>query len=158
MLVEIEFEGFVQTGPDEGFSFLKEREGNRRFAMSFGVLEAMYLRSALRHETHENMLMAHGALLQLLQETAGIELEQVTIPCLEQRGEGDSIFVTECRFRTPAGQITKEFLRSDALAMALYSRCPIFIDEELLEHVSSNQTIEYDPEQLERLTKKDEMN
>jgi len=160
MWTELKVEGFLHDDePEYGLVILSELNSKQRFAMRFGLYEALYIRAALEHHTSDDLLYAHGRQLQILHDHFETTLMRVTIPRLEQRGQDNGTFVTVCHFQTPRGPLDEEYVCSDALSYALYAACPLLMDADLLKSVADRQRIvgNLDEADIERPSRKKEL-
>lgn len=111
---------------------LKERDGDRNFPILIGILEAVAIDHKIKkikpsrpmtHDLMENVIKALGA-----------TLESVVINALI-----DKTFFAQLNLVLDGKNIVIDSRSSDAIIMALHMNSPIFVDEDVLSEVSSEQ-------------------
>lgn len=125
---QVEVTGITVYPPYSGYMVvLKEREGNRWLPIFIGPAEARNITILLQGQQYPRPLTFD--LFHNLLEAAGARVEQVTVTELR-----DSTFYAEVEL-TIHGGVTKfiDARPSDAIALALKTRTPIYVTEAVLE-------------------------
>jgi bifunctional DNase/RNase len=116
---------------DHQFVFLKEKTGERGFPIVIGSYEAAEIRRKLKDQAMQRPL-THDLIGRVLR-TLGWRLERIVVNDLKQ----DTFFAL---LVLQNGEQTEEVdcRPSDAIALALQVKCPIFVEESVLDSVSQS--------------------
>ena len=125
--VELKVQDLLQKASNDKFyiALLREKEGTRSLPILVGLLEAQAIAMYLR-EVATDRPMLHD-LLAGMADAFAITIREVLIHKVKA-GVFYSYLVCEQYGQT----VNVDARTSDALAIALHRRCPIYIDEELL--------------------------
>ena len=104
---------------------LKEVEGERNFPIVIGIFEATSIDRRVRGEQSPRPL-THDLIISVVEQMGG-EVQDVIISDLK-----DHTYFAKLRIRTD-GELTEVDCRpSDAIAVAVASRVPIYVNEDVL--------------------------
>lgn len=106
---------------------LKEIAGDRHLPIWIGEFEAQAIMIELRRQTAPRPLPYD--VLRSTIESLGGTVESVTVSDLSQ-----DIFYARIAIKQNGQSIEIDSRPSDAIALALRARCPIFVDERVMEH------------------------
>ncbi len=125
--VELIVQDLLQKAANDKFyiALLREKEGTRSLPILVGLLEAQAIAMHLR-EVHSERPMLHD-LLAGMADAFAIHIREVYIYKIKA-GVFYSYLVCEQHGQT----VNVDARTSDAIAVALHQRCPIYIDEALL--------------------------
>jgi len=121
---------------------LQEKHGTRRFVIVIGYTEAQAIAISLDGSIHPNRPLTHD-LLHTICKTFNVELLEVAITDLKV-----GVYYANLVCKKGDLIIDVDSRSSDAIALALRFKCPIYINQDLLDSVcidekkESNQTIE----------------
>ena len=105
---------------------VEEQHGQRRIPVVIGIMEGKVISLQIEHRSSPRPL-THD-LFFTVSKAFGIEILEVNIVKLE-----DGIFYSELLCYNGEKQVSISSRTSDAIALALYFRCPIFTTEEIME-------------------------
>ena len=125
--VELKVQDLLQRASNDKFyiALLRERDGNRSLPILVGLLEAQAIAMYLKEVTAERPML-HD-LLAGMAESFAISIREVLIYKVKS-GVFYSYLVCEQYGQT----VNVDARTSDAIAIALHQKCPIYIDEQLL--------------------------
>ena len=127
MLVAAELASLViNESVDEQQIVLKELEGDRSLTLYVGIFEALALDVALKNKAGPRPL-THTLCYQAL-AAVGANVSRVTI-----HSQCEDIFFASLELQSEHGLIEVDARPSDALALALISESPVFVESDLLE-------------------------
>ena len=139
--IPVEVAGITGSAQYQGYVvILKEKEGNRLLPIFIGTPEAHninFLLTGLRH-----MRPLTFDLFNNILELANVRIEEVTITKLEE-----NTFFAEIIFVIRDGEVSHIDARpSDAIALAIKTDCPIFINDKVLAEAGfqGNETVKID--------------
>ena len=116
---------------DEQVIYLKEKEGNRTFPIVIGIYEAAAIDRKIRgHKTPRPL--THDLLANTIREM-GAKLVRVLVSELR-----DGTFYAKLIVERDAVETEIDSRPSDAIALAISTSSPIFVDESVLEAVGAN--------------------
>lgn len=129
MMIEMDFYELRldETGADQ-IVILKEKNGNRLMPILIGYYEAQSIHLALNNIQIQRPL-THDLIVNLIRAlTSGIE--RIVINDLKE-----STFYARILFSTESGPVEVDSRPSDAIAIAVRTKTPIFVEPEVLEQV-----------------------
>jgi len=121
----------IRDQEDSQFVFLREKQGTRSFPIVIGAFEALEISRKLkeipmaRPLTHDLIGSVFKTLDWTLERIVVNDLRQSTFFALLVLKNGEEVRSVDCR-------------PSDAIALALQVRCPIFVEESVLDAVSQS--------------------
>jgi bifunctional DNase/RNase len=136
MLTEIKtIQVFEIVNENAAIILFREKEGHRELMLGFDKKVAIFVTNALRGKT-EKPLWLHEFTIRLL-DLIGFKLLKVTIPEKVPEEDGRNRFRTFVFFEkenkdSENERMGFEVMPSDAVTLALYAKCPILIDDDLL--------------------------
>jgi uncharacterized protein len=117
-----------ETGADQ-IVILREKNGKRLMPILIGYFEAQSIHLAL-NDIHIQRPLTHDLLVAII-ESLNASVEKIVITDLK-----DSTFYARIHFTTGNGSIDVDSRPSDAIALAVRTKSPIFISPEVLEQVA----------------------
>jgi uncharacterized protein len=133
MLIECELARVVINEMDERqYVYLKERQGQRIFPIVIGFFEARAIDIKLKNVEYPRP-MTHDLLIQVIQQMGG-KLEKIVINALEE-----GTFFARLIVRIDGRVAEIDARPSDALALSVRAQAPIYVDEKVLDDVTSEQ-------------------
>ena len=129
-MIRMELSRIVITETDYHMIWLREKDGQRTFPIVIGIVEADAIRRKVREDRTRRPL-THDLLSNVI-TGLGAELERVVVNSLERR-----TFHAKLVLRRNGSIIEIDSRPSDAVAVAVRLDAPIFVQEEVLEHVCS---------------------
>ncbi len=143
MLHEMEVSGLaLDPSSNTPILILKSPDGERTLPIWIGLLEAASIAMALQKVEFARP-MTHD-LFKNFMDTVEIHMERVEVCDLK-----DNTYFARIHFRTGEGEFTMDARPSDAIAMALRTKCPIFAEEEVISkssHVSEGEPVDQSEE------------
>lgn len=135
-LVQVDVEKLL-FDPDAGVSalVLKEREGERRLPVWIGHAEALAIAAAIE-EIKFSRPMTHD-LLKNVTEHLGARVEWVRVHDVV-----DGTYLGLIGLGAPQGQVEVDSRPSDAIALALRTAAPVFVNEALFEPADSRGEVQ----------------
>ena len=106
---------------------LKEKSGNRRLVMAVGQSEALAIASDLNNRRSNERPMTYDLMRSIVQQLGGT-LDRVVVSNVNETSFFAKVVVT-----TESRQIEVDSSPSDAIALALRSKVPIFADASVLD-------------------------
>ncbi len=133
-----------ETGADQ-IIILKEKDGERLMPILIGYYEAQSIHLVI-NDVQVQRPLTHDLAVNLIRALNARIVRIVITQLLE------STFYARIYFQTPTGPVDVDSRPSDAIALALRARAPIFVEEAVIE---SARTVEATPEKgdAERLQK-----
>jgi bifunctional DNase/RNase len=130
-LVEVELARIViNETSDQQLIFLKEKGGERWFPIVIGVFEAIEINRKIT-DIRTPRPMTHDLLRNMLVELGG-HVDRVVVDALK-----DATFFAKLHVTQNGGREHRIDSRpSDAIAIAVAEKAPIFVDEEVLNEVA----------------------
>ncbi len=116
-----------ETGADQ-LIILKEKHGSRMMPILIGYYEAQSIHLALNDIKIQRPL-THDLTVNIV-ESLGAKMTQIVINDLS-----DSTFFARIHFDTPQGPVDVDSRPSDAIALGVRNKTPIFVEPEVLEQV-----------------------
>jgi len=113
--------------------WLKERNGDRSFPIVIGIFEAFAIKRKLNDESIERPL-THDLLANTLTRL-GVDVERVVVTALKGR-----TFYANIILQRDGETVTVDSRPSDAIALAVRSGAPIFVEEEVFDLVGKPET------------------
>ena len=131
-MIEIEMDFFElrldETGADQ-IIILKEKSGNRMMPILIGYYEAQSIHLAL-NEIHIQRPLTHDLSVNIIQ-SLNAKIERVVVNDLR-----DSTFFARIHFSTANGSVDVDSRPSDAIALAVRTKSPIFVAKDVLDQVA----------------------
>jgi len=129
MLVEMELTRIIiQETSEQQIIVLREKQGERAFPISIGIGEAL----AIKHRLDGLVMprpMTHDLVVNVIREMGG-ELERVVINDLREH-----TFIANLQIRRGEEVIDVDSRPSDAIAVGVALKTPIFVAEHVLDEV-----------------------
>jgi hypothetical protein len=119
----------IREGSDHQYVFLREKEGSREFPIVIGVFEAMEIRRKVK-ELATPRPTTHDLVGRVLDALGG-KLERVIVNELK-----NNTFFAQLVIQTAGGVREVDSRPSDAIALALQTRAPIYVDEKVIREVT----------------------
>ena len=116
----------MEVEGEQGVVILKDFEGKRLLPIWIGILEATAIALEVENIKPARPL-THDLLMNVLKALA-TEVSMVLIQDLK-----DNTFYGQIVLRTPEGTVEMDSRPSDAIALALRARAPIFVSERVME-------------------------
>lgn len=116
----------VDEESGEQIIVLRQKDGDRLLPIVIGICEANAILFGLRREQAFRPL-THDLLINTIAAMDG-KIEEVFINDLR-----DGTYYSELHVHTPDGTVTIDSRPSDAVALAIRARCPIFVDKQVLQ-------------------------
>lgn len=117
-----------ESGADQ-IIILKERNGTRMMPILIGYYEAQSIHLAL-NDIHIQRPLTHDLATNII-TTLGAKMDRVIITDLR-----DSTFYARIFFETNNGEVDVDSRPSDAIALAVRTKTPIFVSNDVLEQVA----------------------
>jgi len=131
MLIECELTRIIiDENKESQVIILKEKEGQRAFPIVIGIFEAMAIDRRLKNIPYPRPL-THDLLANVI-EGLNSRLERIVITELR-----DNTFFAKLTLGTAAGTVEIDSRPSDAIALGVRMGAPIFVEDEVLNKVSS---------------------
>lgn len=125
---------------------LKNGDGDRMLPIWVGPFEAQAI--AMKRESISTPRPMTHDLLQEIVRSLGASVEKVVVTDLR-----DSTFIAVVHLRTAAGMVEIDSRPSDAIALALRSESPIFVEPRVLELSAAMDALKKPEESEQRLKK-----
>jgi bifunctional DNase/RNase len=117
----------ISETSDQQYIFLKEKAGERTFPIVIGFFEAQAIHRFVNDEKYPRP-MTHELLAQTI-TALGAKIVKVDVPVLKE-----STFFAVVHLATADGKTVEIDARpSDAIALAMASKAPIFVAESVIE-------------------------
>jgi bifunctional DNase/RNase len=126
--VRLEVEGVALDRRGSPIVVLKERDGERAVFIWVGISEAQAISMQLEGHTTPRP-MTHDLIVLILAEV-DVQLERVVISDMR-----DQTYYADLYLRNSKGSAAVDCRPSDAIAVAVRTRAPIFIDSDLLDRL-----------------------
>lgn len=117
-----------ESGADQ-IIILKERNGTRMMPILIGYYEAQSIHLAL-NDIHIQRPLTHDLASNII-TTLGAKMDRIIITDLR-----DSTFYARIFFNTNNGEVDVDSRPSDAIALAVRTKTPIFVSKDVLEQVA----------------------
>jgi len=132
-MIEMEFYELRldETGADQ-LIILKEKYGNRLMPILIGYYEAQSIHLAL-NDIHIQRPLTHDLAVNIV-TCLGAQMKEVVINDLR-----DSTFYARIYFTTSNGPADVDSRPSDAIALAVRTNTPIYVEPEVLEQVAKEK-------------------
>ncbi|MBZ0258912.1 bifunctional nuclease family protein [bacterium] len=117
-----------ESGADQ-IIILKERNGTRMMPILIGYYEAQSIHLAL-NDIHIQRPLTHDLASNII-TTLGAKMDRIIITDLR-----DSTFYARIFFETNNGEVDVDSRPSDAIALAVRTKTPIFVSKDVLEQVA----------------------
>ncbi len=121
----------IRDQEDSQFVFLREKQGTRSFPIVIGAFEALEISRKLK-EIPMARPLTHDLIGRVL-KTLEWKLERIVVNDLR-----DSTFFAMLVLKNGEEVRSVDCRPSDAIALALQVRCPIFVEEHVLDSVSQS--------------------
>jgi uncharacterized protein len=118
----------IRDNMDQQFIFLQEKNGLRKFPIIIGMYEAMEIARKIAEETTARPL-THDLLRSIL-EALGVRLKRIVVDELRS-----NTFHAKLHLEVGEKLHTVDSRPSDAIALAVATGAPIFVEEAVLEAV-----------------------
>jgi uncharacterized protein len=133
MLVEMEISRVVINEMDERqYVYLKETKGSRIFPIVIGFFEARAIDIKLKSVEYPRP-MTHDLLALTIQKMGG-KLEKIVVNDLSE-----GTFFAKLIVRRDGAEVAIDARPSDALALSVRAEVPVFVEEKVLDQVTSEQ-------------------
>lgn len=119
----------IQETSSEQYIVLREKEGGRSFPIVIGLFEALAIDRKVR-EIPTARPMTHDLLSNLVRDLGGT-LDRICINDLQS-----NTFYAKLYVRQDGRLVEMDSRPSDAVALAVSFRCPIFVSDEVIGRVS----------------------
>jgi hypothetical protein len=121
----------IRDQEDSQFVFLREKEGTRSFPIVIGAFEALEISRKLK-EIPMARPLTHDLIGRVI-KTLEWKLDRIVVNDLK-----DSTFFAVLVLKNGEESRSVDCRPSDAIALALQVRCPIFVEESVLDAVSQS--------------------
>ena len=124
---------------------LRDKDGQRVLPIWVGVFEANAIALQIENVTPQRP-MTHDLLNNVIHDLKA-DIEKIVVSDLKE-----NTFYALIHLRTPAGPVAIDARPSDAIALALRARAPIYVEDRVIDHA---KTVDLTPEKAdsERLQK-----
>ncbi len=120
----------ISETTDQQVIVLREKDGERSFPIIIGIFEAVSIDRKLK-DIQVPRPLTHDLLAGVIREMGG-ELTRIVVNDLR-----DNTFFAQLHVERDGKDIEIDARPSDAIALAVRVRCPIFAEEKVLEKVGS---------------------
>ncbi len=120
----------IYENSDQQYIFLKEDGGEREFPIVIGIFEATVIDRKVK-DIQPPRPMTHDLLVSIVSSLGG-EVDHVVVNKLE-----DNTFYAKLLVRQNGKMVEIDSRPSDAIAIASHTKVPIFVEETVLDAVSS---------------------
>ncbi len=119
----------IRESDDQQVIFLKEKEGERTFPIIIGMCEAVEINRKIM-DVQMPRPMTHDLVRNVL-KGVGCSLQRIVVDALK-----DATFYAKLHVQRNGEELKIDARPSDAIALAIAEKVPIFVEDDVLDEVS----------------------
>ena len=124
----------ISETSDQQVIVLREKDGERSFPIIIGIFEAVSIDRSLKEQTLPRPL-THDLVVGIINEMGG-KLDRIVVDDLVENEARGGTFHAKLHISRDGEDVVVDARPSDAIAIAVRVKCPVFVDDSVLDKVA----------------------